>query len=81
LLSRALTVFAGEGVIAAGLAGVQKRFPDLPMGSYPFVREGRYGTTLVVRGVEVDRLGEAFLALEIMVGELGLQAIVTDAPG
>jgi molybdenum cofactor synthesis domain-containing protein len=81
LLSRSLTVFAGEGVIAAGLAGVQKKFPQLPMGSYPFVREGRYGTTLVVRGVDPDQLAAAFLALEIMVGELGLQAIVTEAAG
>jgi molybdenum cofactor synthesis domain-containing protein len=78
LLSKSLTVFAGEGVIAAGLAGVQKRFPDLPMGSYPFVRDGRYGTTLVVRGVDPTRLTEAFSALEVMVGELGLSAIVAD---
>jgi hypothetical protein len=48
------------------------------MGSYPFVRDGKYGTTLVVRGVDPDRLGEAFLELEIMVGELGLQGIVAE---
>lgn len=80
LLSKSLTVFAGEGVIAAGLAAAQKKFPDLPMGSYPFVREGKYGTTLVVRGVDANRLADAFLALEIMVGELGLQGIVAEGP-
>jgi molybdenum cofactor synthesis domain-containing protein len=80
LLSKSLTVFAGEGVIAAGLAAVQKRFPDLPMGSYPFFRDGKYGTTLVVRGADPARLGEAFLALEIMAGELGLMAIVAEGP-
>lgn len=78
LLSKSLTVFAGEGVIAAGLAATQKKFPELPMGSYPFVRDGKYGTTLVVRGTDPDRMGAAFLALEIMVGELGLQGIVVE---
>jgi molybdenum cofactor synthesis domain-containing protein len=80
LLSKSLTVFVGEGMIAAGLAAAQKRYSDLPMGSYPFVRDGKYGTTLVVRGVDPGRLDEAFAALEVMVGELGLQGIVAEVP-
>ncbi len=46
----------GEGTIAAGLAALQKQFPDIPLGSYPFTREGRFGTSLVARGSDPERL-------------------------
>ncbi len=46
----------GEGTIAAGLAALQKQFPDIPLGSYPFTREGRFGTSLVARGSDAERL-------------------------
>src|SRR6185503_8521660 len=42
LSSRTLSVYLGEGSIAKGLAAVQKQFPDVPLGSYPFSRQGRF---------------------------------------
>jgi molybdenum cofactor synthesis domain-containing protein len=71
LTSRTLSVFLGEGRIANGLAAVQKQFPDVPLGSYPFVREGRYGTSLVARGNDEKRLTEAAEALKLMIREAG----------
>lgn len=48
--SRSVTAWVRESDVAAELAAVQARHPDLDLGSYPFVRDGRFGTALVVRG-------------------------------
>ena len=75
LVSATVTAFVPEGIVAAGLAEVQAAWPALDVGSYPFQREGRFGTQLVVRGSDpaavqaardaigrlVEGLGEPFL--------------------
>jgi molybdenum cofactor synthesis domain-containing protein len=50
IASRTLTAWVRESDIANELAAVQTRYPALDLGSYPFMREDRYGTALVVRG-------------------------------
>ncbi|MGE3773741.1 MAG: competence/damage-inducible protein A [Gammaproteobacteria bacterium] len=50
ILSRTVTAWVRESDVAAELAVVQARHPGLDVGSYPFVRDGRFGTALVVRG-------------------------------
>jgi molybdenum cofactor synthesis domain-containing protein len=64
LLSRSVPVDRGEGDIAAPLARAVAAFPDIAFGSYPYqTGEGRFGTNLVLRGPDADRLeaGEAAL--------------------
>lgn len=73
LLSRSVGVFLGEGQIAKGLAEIQKRYVDLPMGSYPFMRAGRYGTTLVVRGTDAVRIRLAAEEISAMIRALGAE--------
>ncbi len=41
-----------EGAIAAGLEAIQKRFPDLDLGSYPFYRIDGNGVALVAKGTD-----------------------------
>jgi molybdenum cofactor synthesis domain-containing protein len=48
--SLAVTAYLGESQIAAALGEIQARYPDIDLGSYPFAKDGRYGTTLVMRG-------------------------------
>ena len=48
--SRTVVAWIGEGDLAKGLKDVQARFPDVVMGSYPFVDGVRYGSNLVLRG-------------------------------
>ena len=50
IVSRTVTAWIRESDIANELAAVQARFPTLDVGSYPFIREERFGTSLVVRG-------------------------------
>lgn len=53
----------GEGDIAGPLAALAADFPDLSIGSYPFQREGRYGSNIVVRGAVAGSVGQAVDAL------------------
>lgn len=63
VLSQTLRLMKGEGTIAAPLAALAAEFPDLSFGSYPFVRDGAYGTNLVVRGQDAGRLSAAMMRM------------------
>ncbi len=54
--SRSVTAFLGESQIAGPLGQIQARYPHIDLGSYPFSREGRYGTSLVMRGTDAGDL-------------------------
>jgi molybdenum cofactor synthesis domain-containing protein len=52
-----------EGAIAELFAEHQKAYPDVPMGSYPMLRDNRPCTQLVLRSTEPERLAEAAAGL------------------
>jgi molybdopterin-biosynthesis enzyme MoeA-like protein len=63
-----------EGLVAPGLAAVQKAHQDVAIGSYPFYREGSekpFGAQLVVRGRDSAAVEGAALAIEQMLRDLG----------
>ena len=51
--SRSVRAFMGESEIATQLGVLQEQVSGVDIGSYPFHREGIYGTTLVVRGTDL----------------------------
>jgi len=59
MLSSAMDLHRPEGEIAEMFGALQKRYPDVPMGSYPFQRDGKPGTQLVLRSTDAARLAEA----------------------
>lgn len=63
LLSQTLRVNRGEGEIAGPFGALAVEFPDLSMGSYPFIINGAYGTNLVIRGTDAGQLDEAMTRL------------------
>ncbi len=69
VLSQSLTVMRPEGDVAAPLRDLAARYPDLSMGSYPFQREGAFGTQLVIRGSDAARLDTAMAELKDLVSE------------
>ena len=81
IVSRALTVYAAEGEMAATLEGVQNDFPDLDLGSYPFFRQGRFGTTLVSRGADAARVEAAHAALKAAATAMGVEFAEFDTAG
>ena len=74
LRARAVRVNAPESEVATPLAALQADYTDVQMGSYPFVEHRRYGTYLVFRSVDDQRLGEAIDALWEIISERGLTA-------
>lgn len=44
-----VSTYLTEGTIAAQLTAIQNAFPDVEIGSYPFVRDSKLGTSLVSR--------------------------------
>lgn len=69
LLTQSLTIPRGEGEIATPLAALAAEFADLAFGSYPFVRAGAFGATVVVRGHDGARLEAALLRLAALFPE------------
>ena len=59
MLSVGMDLHRPEGEIAEMFGALQKRYPDVPMGSYPFQRDGKPGTQLVLRSTDAARLAEA----------------------
>lgn len=69
--SRSVTAFLGESQIAGPLRQIQERYPAVDLGSYPFFRQNRYGTSLVMRGTDERLLDEALEAVEAAIREAG----------
>jgi hypothetical protein len=63
LLSRTLRLIRGEGDIAGPLGQFAGDFPELSVGSYPFQKDGVYGSNIVVRGADAPQLDQAMAAL------------------
>lgn len=59
LLSRSFRVNRPEGEIAGPLGDLANAFPDLSIGSYPYIRDGRFGASLVLRGTDKADLDTA----------------------
>ena len=63
LLSQMIDVPRGEGEIAQALKDLAARFPELSFGSYPYQRNGAFGTQLVVRGTDAGMIDRAMVDL------------------
>ena len=57
--SETVRITRGEGDIAADLGALAQTYPDVSMGSYPFQKDGVYGTNLVLRSSDDERLAAA----------------------
>ncbi len=55
-LSKTISIYITEGYIAEELTNLQNKFPDVEIGSYPFIRNSRLGTSLVCRTSNEERL-------------------------
>jgi molybdenum cofactor synthesis domain-containing protein len=71
MLARTVTSGLPEGVLAKGLAQIQERHGDIDIGSYPWYRAGAFGTSLVLRGTDKERLIAATAEVTALVKGLG----------
>lgn len=69
--SRSVTAYLPESQVARRLGQIQQQWPQIDIGSYPFQRDNRYGTTLVMRGSDNAALDAVLDAVSRMIVELG----------
>lgn len=69
IMSDTLRLMRGEGDIAAPLGDIAKNFPELSIGSYPFQKDGIYGTNIVIRGTNKAMIEAAMHDLGKLVKE------------
>ena len=70
--SRTVTAYLGESQIASALGTIQNAHPEIDLGSYPFFKNDRYGTSLVMRGTDetaLDTMLEEVKAAIVAAGE------------
>ena len=70
----AVTIAAdiGEGLVAEGLAAIQKAHPDVAIGSYPHFRgDGGFGVQLVARSRDVAAAESSASEIEALLRTLG----------
>jgi molybdenum cofactor synthesis domain-containing protein len=73
MLSESIELFRPEGEVADLFGRHQEAYPDVPMGSYPFNRDGKiFGTHLVLRSTDPARLAAATAGLRDKLAAAGM---------
>ena len=72
-LSASVDAYLREGDFADALTAIQRNYPSVEIGSYPFNRDGRLGATLVARGTDrallTSVVGDIVAAITALGGE------------
>lgn len=76
--TRSITGFMLEGEIAAALSAIQDKWPQVDIGSYPLMKESRFGTSLVLRSNDHSALDSAYADVRDMVLGKGIEVISED---
>lgn len=69
--SHSVRAYTGESQIADALGALQDEFAAVDIGSYPFFRDERYGTILVIRGTDTAQLADVAGRIMTAVEALG----------
>lgn len=75
MLARTIAALLGEGIIAQDLSALQDRYADLEIGSYPFVRQNRFGASFVIRGTDAGRIAACAEELGAIIRRLGAEPL------
>jgi molybdenum cofactor synthesis domain-containing protein len=73
LTTLTIVAFCPEGEIARLLGEVQAAHAAVEIGSYPFMRQGRFGTSLVFRGQDRHAVEGAVAALRAATRDMGVE--------
>lgn len=72
--SRTFHAYIPEGEIGGGLAKLQGLHPDVEIGSYPFIRQGKMGASLVIRSADTAAIERSTEGLKQLIQSLGGEA-------
>lgn len=68
--SRTVSSPLPESRIAEDLGQIQSRWPEVEIGSYPYFKDGTFGVSIVLRGVNEGALDQAAQEVESMIASL-----------
>ena len=71
VMSRSVDADLAESLVADGLAEIQKKYDDISIGSYPKYQNGKFGTSLVMRGTDENVLQSCVNDVAELVRSLG----------
>jgi molybdenum cofactor synthesis domain-containing protein len=71
ILSASVDAYLREGDFAEALEAIQRKHPDVEIGSYPFNRDGKLGASLVARGTDRALLGSVISEIVAAITALG----------
>jgi len=69
-----------EGNVAAGLEAIQKRYPELDLGSYPFYRSTGNGVALVAKGTDAAKLDACIAEVTQLIRDCGKDPVQGEPP-
>ncbi len=69
-----------EGTIAEPLASIQKRYPALDIGSYPYYRSGGGGVAIVAKGTDTAVAESAIAEVAALMTSLGATPVAGEPP-
>jgi len=75
VLAASVIIHAPEGSVASPLAEIQNAAPDTEIGSYPFARDGRFGTVIVTRGTDRERVLAVSAQVVAMAQAMGAETV------
>lgn len=67
--SRSFDIMVGESFFAEELSQIQRSFPEVSVGSYPFSRDGSYGATIVLRSTEITELDSCESKVKLLISK------------
>ena len=71
IFSQTISTDIPEGVMGTDLSVIQSKHEDVDIGSYPFLRNGKTGTSLVVRHNERKFIEMVLIDLRDLITKLG----------
>ena len=69
--SKSIDVFMPESFVATELSQIQDNYLNVEIGSYPFNKEGKFGTSLVMRSTDLEALDRCEIEVAEMIKKLG----------
>jgi molybdenum cofactor synthesis domain-containing protein len=69
--SKSIDVFMPESFVATELSQIQDNYLNVEIGSYPFNKDGKFGTSLVMRSTDLVALDRCEIEVAEMIKKLG----------
>lgn len=78
MLARYVSAFTTESQLAEQLTAIQNRHPQVELGSYPFMKNGRIGVCLAARATDAGLLDAAYAEVKAMLLTLTKEVVEED---